>query len=211
MGDFEKRHIDILREKFGNGLSTGEQSSDLNFLQVFHKGYPAGTGRSFVPPEFVILGPHLSSLSRQELKEYIRPRMPHRQNESPEERKNAKTLAVQETKKVASKQTAIQTLRSAPSTPATHTKPPKPTTPNTPKGGILNGVFLGFWSDSDAVQDIDKHAAFGVVDSSRLRVKIIKFTRDAGPTREISLLIQVRTGYHLMMWFGSQHSRNCYV
>jgi hypothetical protein len=306
MGDLEKRHIDVLREQLGNGLSsfrskpaivpkdatsnanirmaqpdvlsTGEQSSDLDFLQdedsgseygdvvvptkrkrrtnnsfsldldddsseiavppppkrlqfssngkessvligvwkdspptdpakkhavyafidnadrvrqkvypetrdgeAFHEGYPAGTGRSFVPPELVILDPHLSSLSRQELKEYIRLRMSHRQNESSEERKKAETLAIQEAKNVASKQTAIQIPRSVPNTPTTHTKPPKTSTPNTPKGGIPNGVFLGFWRDSDAVQDVDKHAAFGVVDSNRLRVKVIKFTRDGRP------------------------------
>lgn len=147
----------------------------------FQEGYPSGTGRAFVPPEFVILDPHLSQLSRQELKEYIRIRMSHRENESPEERKKAEALAIEEAKKIASKNTAIPTPRSAPSTPSTHSKPAKPAMPNTSKGGIPNGVFLGFWKDSDAAQDVDKHAAFGVVDSNRLRVKVIKFTRDGRP------------------------------
>jgi hypothetical protein len=149
--------------------------------EAFHDGYPSGTGRAFVPPEFVILDPQLSPLSRQELKEYIRIRMSHRQNESPEERKKAEALAIEEAKKVAAKNTAIPIPRSAPSTPVTHSKPAKPAAPNTLKGGIPNGVFLGFWKDSDAVEDINKHAAFGVVDSNRLRVKVIKFTRDGRP------------------------------
>ena len=149
--------------------------------EAFEEGYPSGTGRAFVPPEFVILDPHLSPLSRQELKEYVRIRMSHREQESPEDRKKAEALAVEEAKKIASKNTAIPIPRSAPSTPSTVTKPAKSATPNTPKGGIPNGVFLGFWKDSDAAQDVDKHAAFGVVDSNRLRVKIIKFTRDGRP------------------------------
>jgi hypothetical protein len=146
--------------------------------EMFQEGYPSGTGRAFVPPELVILDPHLSPLSRQELKEYIRIRMSHRENESPEERKKAEALAIEEAKKIASKNPAIPTPRSAPMTPSTQSKPAKSATPNTPKGGIPNGVFLGFWKDSDAAQDADKHAAFGVVDSNRLRVKVIKFTRD---------------------------------
>lgn len=149
--------------------------------EAFHEGYPTGTGRAFVPPDFVILDPHLSSLSRHELKEYVRLRMSHRPNESPEERKKAEALAIEEAKKVASKNTTLEIPRSAPSTPASHSKPAKPATLNTPKGGIPNGVFLGYWKDSDAAKDVDKHATFGVVDSNRLRVKVIKFARDGRP------------------------------
>lgn len=149
--------------------------------EAFQEGYPSGTGRAFVPPEYVILDPHLSSLSRQELKEFVRLRMSHRPNEPPEERKKAEALAIEEAQKIASKNLPSQTPRSAPSAPTTHPKPAKSATPNTSKGGIPNGIFLGFWKDSDAANDADKHATFGVVDSNRLRVKVIKFTRDGRP------------------------------
>jgi hypothetical protein len=149
--------------------------------EAFQEGYPSGTGRAFVPPEYVILDPHLSSLSRQELKEFVRLRMSHHPNEPPEERKKAEALAIEEAKKIASKNLPSQTPRSAPSAPATHSKPAKSATTNTSKGGIPNGIFLGFWKDSDAANDADKHATFGVVDSNRLRVKVIKFTRDGRP------------------------------
>ncbi len=145
--------------------------------EIFQEGYPTGTGRVFVPPHSVILDPRLSSLSRRELKEYIRLRMSSRPNEYLEERKRAEALAIEEAKKIAGKAIASQASRSAPGTTATHSKPAKPATPTE----IPKGIFLGFWKDSDAAKDVDKHAAFGVVDSNRLRVKVIKFTRDGRP------------------------------
>lgn len=147
----------------------------------FQEGYPSGTGRAFVTPEFVILDSHLSSLSRQELKEYVRIRSSRSLNESPEERKKAETAAVQEARQAVAKNTALQTSGTTPSTPVSALKPTKSSTPNTPQGGIPNGVFLGFWKNSDAEKDIDKHAVFGVVDSNRMRVKVIKFTRQGRP------------------------------
>jgi hypothetical protein len=146
--------------------------------ETFQEGYPSGTGRAFVQPDNVLLDPHLSSLSRQELKEFVRLRMSRSPNESPEEQKQAEVLAVEEAKKIANNTLPSPTPRSIPNTPATQLKSAKPATPSTPKGAIPNGIFLGYWKDSDAAKITDKHATFGVVDSNRLRVKIIKFTRD---------------------------------
>jgi hypothetical protein len=69
--------------------------------------------------------------------------MSHRPNESPDEKKKAEALAVEEAKKIASKNIP-QTSHSAPSTPSAHSRPAISATPNTPKEGIPNGVFLGF-------------------------------------------------------------------
>ena len=88
--------------------------------------------------------------------------MSHRQNESPEERKKAEALAIEEAKKVAAKNTAIPTPGLAPSTPVTHSKPAKPAAPNTLKGGIPNGVFLGFWAlIAHVLQEAGREVAMG--------------------------------------------------
>jgi hypothetical protein len=156
--------------------------------QEFTKGFPTGTGKAFVIPAHVLLDPHLSSLTPRELKEYVRFRSAsYGKAESPEQRDKANTLAVAEAKKA----TAEEIVTKSPATPqprlistVSSQAPTKVSRPDIPFADI-RGALLGFWKDSDAAKDFDKHAAYGVVNiavnGKRMRVKILKFTRDGRP------------------------------
>ena len=91
------------------------------------------------------------------------------------ERRAANDLAVQEARRIVAEQ-------KTPTCPA----PPEmipPSKAKIPDLKDIRGVLLGFWKDSVALRDDDKHVAYGIVDGARMRIKVLKHTRDGRPYR----------------------------
>ncbi|KAL2116901.1 hypothetical protein VTJ04DRAFT_9069 [Mycothermus thermophilus] len=61
-------------------------------------------------------------------------------------------------------------------------RPGRPAKPAAPIPGAVKGVLLGYWRDSPAEDDADKHAVVGFIDvRDRLRTRIQPTTRDGRP------------------------------
>jgi hypothetical protein len=141
------------------------------------EGCPTGPSRC-VTHEDVVLDLHLSALSSAQIKEFIQIRSAARYlNETPEEKRQADSLAVQEAIRNVVEQSKTST-----------TTPLRPRTPAKAKSQARNattkdirGVLLGFWKESDAPQDDNKHAAYGVTSGPKMRIKILRRTRDGRP------------------------------
>ena len=143
------------------------------------EGYPFGPGQSMVAPSNIIYESRLAHLTRPQIKEYVRIRSQAPSNESPEDRRKAEEIAASE---------AIETVASE------EVQPDRKLTASPLRGNRLSivnnqkkpkGILLGFWRDSWIPNDADKHAVYGVLqDDERLRVRVVKETRDGRPLDE---------------------------
>jgi hypothetical protein len=159
-----------LRSRVWPEMKTGEELIE---------GYPSGPGQSMVAPNNIIYESHLASLTRPQIKEYVRIRSMAPNDESPEERRRAEAKATAEAIEMVGNEdiqpsgvSIVSPLRAA-----------KVVTLNSPKRP--KGILLGYWKDSWIVNEADKHAAYGILqDDERLRVKVVKETRDGRPVSE---------------------------
>lgn len=168
---------------------------------------PVGVGGCWVTFPRIIFDSHLSSLSAQEIKEYVRARGELRQGVTEEERQEANMKAVlraQSVVQAAAAQENVSPATKAVVQRASNSRPsqgrqslPRQSLNNTPSFKAVNaattqspkpspltdakptGVLLGYWADSCESRPEDKHAVYGVLGGTDcFRVKVQRVTRD---------------------------------
>lgn len=166
---------------------------------------PTGAGGCWVTFPKIILDSHLKSLSVAQIKEYVRLRTDAKPEPTPEAQHEAEIQAVMKAISIAAsdehsspvlKTSSSHSSLRGKSSAHRHSLPRQSLsqTPafkainaseiQTPKASPTseskpNGILLGYWADSDAPNEADKHAVYGVLGGSDcFRVKVQRVTRD---------------------------------